>query len=98
MSEVAFSENELLGKVILVGFTYYTADDEFVERKQFCGEVFKVLENTIWLRQKDGSEFSIPNDQEAIEDAPEGEYTLRSTGEVVVNPDYLSTWNITMTD
>ena len=26
--------------------------------------------------------------------APEGEYRLNSTGEVVADPDYLSTWSI----
>jgi hypothetical protein len=29
---------------------------------------------------------------EAFEAAPPGEYRLRSSGEVVVNPDYITSW------
>ena len=83
-----FAKDELMGKVILVGFTYYTKDGEFVERKQLFGKVFEVLESTIWIRRDNDDEFSIPNDKRAVEIAPEGEYSLKSTGEVVVNPDF----------
>ncbi len=93
-----FSEIELKGKVILVGMTYYTKDDEFVEQKQFWGTVTYVYGNTIVIKQNNGEEFSIPNDKSAIEKAQPGEYKLRSTGEVVVNPDFLSTWTVNLPD
>ncbi len=93
-----FTKDELIGKIVLVGFTYYRKNGEFAERKQFFGKVFEVLESTVWIRKNNGEEFSIPNDKNAIEIAPEGEYRLKTTGEVVVNPDYLSTWNVTMNE
>ncbi len=89
-------KNDLIGKVILVGMTYYSKNNEFIERKQFWGNIVSVSQNTIHIRQKNGEEFSIPNDESAIERAKPGEYRLRSTGEVVVNPDFLSTWIITL--
>ena len=89
-------EENLIGKTILVGMTFYNKNDEFVEQKQSWGKIVAVNENTIFIKQKDGEEFSIPNDPSAIEPANPGEFRLRSTGEVVENPDFLSTWNITL--
>jgi len=36
----------------------------------------------------------LPPDLRAFQDAPPGEYRLRSTGEVVVDPDFISSWTI----
>ena len=90
------NEEKLIGKTILVGMTFYNKDDEFVEQKQSWGEIVAVTENTIFIKQQDGEEFDIPNDPSAIEPANPGEYRLRSTGEVVENPDFLSTWDVTL--
>ncbi len=89
-------EKDLIGKVILVGMTYYHKNDEFIERKQFWGTIVSVGQNTIVIKQKNGEEFSIPNDERAIEKAKPGEYRLHSTGEVIVDPDFLSTWIVTL--
>lgn len=97
-NKTGFDEKELKGKVILVGMTYYTKDDVFVEQKQFWGTITSVYDNTIIVKQNNGEEFSIPNDKTAIEKAKPGEYKLRSTGEVVVDPDFLSTWNVNLPD
>lgn len=91
-------EKELIGKVILVGMTYYTKDDVFVEQKQFWGTITSVCGNTIFIEKGNGEEFSIPNDKTAIEKAKPGEYRLHSTGEVVVSPDFLSTWTVNLPD
>jgi hypothetical protein len=46
--------------------------------------------------QVNGEEFSIPPDLSAIEIAAPGDYTLRSTNEVVRNPDYLASYSVTL--
>ena len=92
------NEENLIGKTILVGMTYYNKNNEFVEQKQFWGTIISINENNIVIKQKNGEEFTIPNDKRAIEPANPGEYRLRSTGEVVKNPDFLSTWNVTLPD
>ena len=38
--------------------------------------------------------FNLPPDITAIEVAAKGEYYLKSTGEIVVNPDYVAIWTI----
>ncbi len=90
--EVSF--DELIGKVLLVGITYYTHDNEFIEQKQFYGTVTEANERIVRVVQKDGTEFTLPPDLSSTKRARPGEYTLRSTGEVVVNPDFLATWNL----
>ena len=89
---------ELIGKTMLIGITYYTKDEELIEQKQYWGEVVEATEDHICIRQTDGELFQIPADRKAVEQARRGEYRLRSTGEIVVNPDYLSSWSVTKGD
>ena len=86
--------SDLLGKVLLTGLTYYTHDDQLIEQKQFYGEVVEANETWVKLRLADGSFFTLPPDLRSTKAAVPGEYRLRSTGEIVVNPDFLSTWTI----
>ncbi|MGB7589031.1 MAG: hypothetical protein WBM00_10020 [Solirubrobacterales bacterium] len=45
------------------------------------------------LRRADTGDLEwLPPDLRAFKPAEPGEYTLRPTGEVVVDPDFLSTW------
>ena len=92
MSEISFYD--LVGNTILIGLTYYTADDEFIEQKQYWGTVIESNEKRILVKLNDGEIFGLPPDLSSTRIAPPGVYRLHSTGEVVVNPDYLSTWNI----
>jgi len=96
MAEKELTPSDLLGKMILVGFTYYTHDNVFVEQKQFFGTVIAVHQNCIVIRKADGSTFTIPPDLRSTRIAPPGEYRLRSTGEIVLDPDYLSTWIVNL--
>ena len=93
-SEKEITFDELIGKVLLVGITYYTHDNEFIEQKQYYGTVTQADENIIRVKEKDGTEHTLPPDLSSTKRAREGEYKLRSTGEVVVNPDFFATWNV----
>ena len=84
---------DLIGKTLLLGMTYYTHDNQYIEQKQFWGTVVSANDTCIEFRQNNGVVCSIPPQLAAIEPAPPGEYTLNSTGEIVVNPDYLTTWS-----
>ena len=88
------THGELLGRILLVGITYYTHDNEFIEQKQFYGRVTEANESFIRIEQKNGEMITIPPDLRSTERARPGEYKLRSTGEVVINPDFLATWNL----
>ena len=60
MSEITFSD--LIGKTILIGLTYYTADDEFIEQKQYWGTVIESNENRILVKLNDGEILGLPPD------------------------------------
>lgn len=48
----------------------------------------------IVIKQCSGELLPLPPDLSSTEKAAPGEYTLRATGEVVVDPDYLATWSL----
>ena len=87
--------NEYLGKHLLVGLTYVNHHGEVTGRLQLHGEITQVSEREIAFERADGGgEFTIPGNFEALQPADPGEYTLTSTGEVVVDPDYTCVWTI----
>ena len=93
MKKLCFSD--IVGRTLLIVLTYYSAEDEIVERRQLWGTVTEANKSHIQVKQNNGEIFSLPSDLTEIEKAPLGEYRLHSTGEVVVNPDFLATWSIT---
>ena len=90
---------QLMGKYVLVGFSYYSdADDaehrQFLEQRQFHGDVIRVSEREgLVLRLRNsGEEMKLPPDFRPFIKARPGSYTLSSTKEVVYDPDYVCTW------
>ena len=88
--------NNYIGKRLLIGLTYVDDRDEVIERVQVHGTIIRMTdEDGLVIRPADGNgEFSLPPDLDALEPAPLGEYRNRSTGEVIINPDYLGRWTI----
>ena len=86
---------KLVGKHVLVGVTYTDDRDEPIDQKQFHGRVVRAnAEEGVVILQKSGEEMRLPPFLKAFERANPGEYRLRSTGEVVVDPDYTCTWSV----
>jgi hypothetical protein len=86
MSESA----ELVGKTLLVGITYLDENGEVLDQQQLHG-VIEAAGELIRLRTPAGEIVELPPE---IEPAGPGEYRVRATGEVVVDPDYLATWTV----
>jgi hypothetical protein len=77
-----------LGKRLLVGVTYVDVNEEEIGQEQFHGHIVEAGEGGIILERADtGQRVSLPP---ILQEAGPGEYRLRSTGEVVVDPDYLA--------
>jgi hypothetical protein len=89
----------VVGKVLLVGLTYLEADGALIEQQQFFGTVVSAdSRKGILLSlegQRAGEQFKLPPDTRAIEIAAAGEYRLRATGELVIDPDYTAMFSIT---
>jgi hypothetical protein len=86
----------LIGKYILAGVTYIDAAGRPIEQKQIHGKVVRANrdEGIVLRLEPSGDEFKLPPVIGAFEPAEPGEYRLRSTGEVVTDPDYLCTWSV----
>jgi hypothetical protein len=89
----------ILGKVVLVGLTYLGADGAVSDQQQFFGTAVSadprkgILLTLSGLRS--GEQFNLPPDTRGIDTAAPGEYRLRATGDVVVNPDFTVEFSIT---
>ena len=92
--EKKITYEELVGKLLLVGITYYTSEEEMIEQKQFYGKVISADQNGVTLKQNDGTTLNFPPDLSSTKRARPGEYKLRSTGEVVESPDFFAMWNL----
>ncbi len=87
--------DEIIGKRVLVGMTYVDNDGEPIEQRQKHGVVVRADDEGVYVRQSgSGEEFWLPPHRASFQEAEKGEYQLRETGEVVVDPDLLATWTI----
>lgn len=86
----------LVGKYVLIGMTWVDADGKLVRQDQFHGRITVVDESNgvgIALEgARDGETYWLPPDLRPYRPAPPGEYRLRGTGEVLRDPDLLTTW------
>jgi hypothetical protein len=82
-----------LGKGVLVGVTEVSTSDEVLAQRQFFGVIESAdPRHGLSLRLANGELRNLPPDVRGLEEAPPGEYRLRSTGEVVKDPDFTMTW------
>jgi hypothetical protein len=84
----------LVGRYLLVGITYVDSNEKVLEKKQIHGRVIRasMTDGIVLKLEPSGEEFALPPSTESISPADPGEYRLRSTGEVVVDPDFTCTW------
>lgn len=87
--------SELLGKSVLVGITRVDHNGEVVSQEQFHGQVESLDDGLVHIRVAgNGQDFTLPPDASSFVKAPPGHYRLHSTGEVVVDPDFTSSWTV----
>lgn len=90
--------HELIDCVVIVGMTYRYPDGSHTEQQQFYGHVVETdRERGVRLSldgKNAGRRYWLPPDTGAFKRAPAGQYRLRSTGEIVADPDYTCAWTI----
>jgi hypothetical protein len=85
----------LVGHRLLVGITYLDGAGRVTGTQQFCGQVLEVCDGVVVVERPGEDEPAVlPADVEAYRQAEPGSYTLSATGEIIVNPDFLSTWRV----
>ena len=79
-------------KVLLVGIAYVAEDGSLIEQQEFFGQVQSVHSRDgirlSLLGRRAGERYNLPPDTRSVHAADPGKYRLRSTGELVVDPDY----------
>lgn len=100
MKDKVFIEEfkDMVNKSVIVGLTYVNKDNSINHRVQFSGTITSCNNNGIVILKSDGEVFNLPPDPSAFNKAPAGEYTMKTTGEVVVNPYFMTTWTIELND
>ena len=93
---------KLIGKRVLIGVTRQDRRGQHISHDQFHGVVVAadaVRGIEIELAgARSGEKKWLPPATEPFEAAAKGQYRLRSTGEVVVDPDFTAQWTLTQTD
>jgi hypothetical protein len=85
--------DQMTGNRLLVGITYLATPDQPEHSLEFAGLVTAV-DPLVTIDRGSDRPFTLRPNPEAFDPAPPGEYRLRSTGEVVSNPDFLTTWTV----
>ncbi|MGH6951154.1 MAG: hypothetical protein ACREH4_09790 [Vitreimonas sp.] len=91
----------MVGATILVGVIHLRADGSERDRVQMHGVIDQVTKSGVTIRlegERAGETYSLPPDLNAFEPAAPGAYRLHSTGEVIEDPDYTTSWSITNPD
>jgi len=84
---------ELVGKYVLIGITRLDHTGEFIRQEQYHGRV-TYADRSIRIRLSTGRDYELPPDTRSFRRAAPGEYRLRSTGEMVVDPDFTTSWTV----
>jgi hypothetical protein len=90
----------LIGKRVLVGITNLASDGKTVKSQaQYHGRVTKAEQGIGISLECEGAWAGkilvLPPAPTKFFPADRGEYRLRSTGEVVTDPDFVTTWSVT---
>ena len=89
---------ELIGKYVLVGITYVDAKGEVKNTVQCHGPIVRSDASGVAIKCEgltwNGQEAVFPPDSRSYEPASPGEYKLKSTGEVVIDPDIVMSWTV----
>jgi hypothetical protein len=86
----------LVGARLLVGVTLRDRDGALVGQEQFCGRVLTVADGVVVVERPQAPDEPavLPADPAAYEKAAAGRYVLSTTGETVVDPDYVTSWDV----
>jgi len=84
----------LVGRRLLVGITFRDPQGTVVESDQFCGVVLEVGDGVVVVDRGGDEPAVLPAEVAAYEVATPGRYVLAGSGEAVVDPDYLTVWDV----
>lgn len=90
------TDEDYVGKRILVGLVEIRPDGSHGDSLQACGEIVAMSpEDGLIVDPEDWEEkMHLPYDPEALQPAKPGQYQLQDSGKIVTDPDYTATWGV----
>jgi len=91
------NKEDLIGKSIVVGFTYYSESGDYLDQTQFHGTIVDADENkgVRVFDEHSKEERTLPPRLDAIFPALPGLYREYTTDETIEDPDFISLWHVT---
>lgn len=91
----AAKAKSLIGKTVVIGFTYVDENDKLIDQDQFHGSI-QTFNDRVCVVKIIGTDnvLTLPPVVEAFSEASKGEYRNVKTGEVIVDPDLSVAWTI----
>ncbi|QNL18077.1 hypothetical protein HXX25_01225 [Hyphobacterium sp. CCMP332] len=91
-----FGRARWANKVVLIGLTEVDSDNQPLRQVQAWGRIVNAMRGHNFLIELDGHWkgyfCSLPPDPNRFRIAPPGDYALKSTGEMLRDPDFTTTW------
>lgn len=87
--------NAMIGKRVLIGITRITPRGKVI--RQMFGTIASIDAQGVEIELEGahaGETARLPPDLRSFQVAGPGDYLLRDTGEILVDPDFVSTWTI----
>lgn len=88
----------LVGKYVIIALDEVDSDGNVLARSELHGRIVGAVESKgvyVELRGRSAGEtFTLPPCTESFINAPPGRYRLRSTGELVAQPDLIAHWSV----
>jgi hypothetical protein len=84
---------EMVGALLLVRVTYVDRSGDNERSIEFAGRV-SAVSPLVSIEVEGDEPFTLPPDPDAYSRADPGEYTLATTGEVVLDPDFTTVWTV----
>lgn len=92
----------LVGKTVVIGLTVCTPAGQFIRQEQFIGTIMHADRErgiAVWLRGSDPPEYKVlPPAPYCFIPADPGTYRMKTTGETITDPDFVSTWSVNEPD
>lgn len=84
----------MVGKYLIIGLEIHDQQDNHVDNAQLHGRILRVNadEGVVVALHPSGVEYAMPGVLAAYEQAPPGDYQFKSTGEVIHDPDLMTSW------
>jgi hypothetical protein len=85
---------DYVGKTILLCVSYVDHEEKQTGQMQWYGVISEVsnAKGIVVALQNDKNYCALPPDFSVLRPAKPGEYRLRVTGEVITDPDFITTW------